>query len=57
MPTEEVRPDSISCLWRKRFTRDFPRPSSKVPLVRTPSKVDFPASTVLTSQLLMPSVI
>lgn len=35
MPTEEVRPVSISCLWRKRLTRARPRPSSRRPLVRT----------------------
>lgn len=34
-PTEDVRPDSISCLWRKRETRARPRPSSRRPLVST----------------------
>lgn len=45
MPTELVRPVSISCLWRKRFTRALPRPSSRPPLTRTPSIVLLPAST------------
>lgn len=45
MPTELVRPLSISCLWRNRLTRAFPRPSSRPPLTRTPNMVLLPAST------------
>ena len=46
LPTEEVRPVSISCLCRKSFCRATPRPSSRTPWVKTPNRVDLPASTL-----------
>jgi len=45
LPTLEVLPDSISCLWRNSFCRAIPRPLSSSPWVSTPSSVLFPAST------------
>lgn len=51
IPTELVRPLSISCLCRKRLTRAFPRPSSRSPLTKTPNMVLLPASTGHCQQL------
>ena len=49
MPTLDVRPLSISCLWRNNDTRARPRPSSRAPRVRTPNVVDLPLSTFPTT--------
>lgn len=51
MPTELVRPLSISCLCRNRLTRALPRPSSRPPFTNTPSKVLLPASTLPTTAI------
>lgn len=52
LPTELVRPLSISCLCRNRRCRAWPRPLSSSPCVRTPNKVDLPASTLPTTATL-----
>ena len=49
LPTEEVRPVSASCLCLNSLWRARPRPLSSSPWVKTPSKVDFPASTFPTT--------
>ncbi len=36
--TEDVRPLSTSCLWRKQWPRASPRPLSSWPLVKTPAR-------------------
>lgn len=46
IPTELVRPVSISCLCLNKLTRALPLPSSKSPLTRTPNMELFPASTL-----------
>lgn len=37
--TEEVLPDTFSCLWANTLARAFPRPSSRTLLVRTPTYI------------------
>jgi hypothetical protein len=45
MPTELVLPDSISCLCLNKLSLVLPLPSSRLPRVRQPRVVLFPAST------------
>lgn len=52
LPTELVRPLSISCLCRNRRWRACPRPLSSSPCVSTPNSVDLPASTFPTTATL-----
>lgn len=42
----EVRPVWISCRCLKRLSRVLPRPLSSSPCVKTPNRVDLPASTL-----------
>lgn len=51
-PTLLVLPDSASCLWRKSFCLACPLPLSSSLWVKTPSNVDFPASTFPTTATL-----
>mmetsp|Transcript_9203 Transcript_9203/g.32446 ORF Transcript_9203/g.32446 Transcript_9203/m.32446 type:complete len:230 (+) Transcript_9203:604-1293(+) len=46
MPTDDVRPFSASWPWRNTQARALPRPSSSAPLVRHPTSVDLPESTL-----------
>lgn len=52
LPTELVRPVSISCLCRNSLCRACPLPLSSSPCVNTPSRVDLPASTLPTTATL-----
>ena len=52
LPTLEVLPVSISCLWRNSLCRAVPRPLSSSPWVSTPSSVLLPASTFPTTATL-----
>ena len=53
LPTLLVLPDSISCLWRNNFCLARPRPLSRSPCVKTPSRVLLPASTLPTTATLL----
>lgn len=45
-------PDSTSWAWRNIAKRALPLPSSNLPLVKTPNKLDLPASTLPTTATL-----